>query len=102
MKTYENGMAKLMELMGTATVIAWSLLLGPVGAVLIFSISRVLLSDRPLALIVCVLVAALPLVLGIIWSLLACACLTLSADGPLRERVLNEYSPVRGAAEFTT
>ena len=37
MKTYENGMSKLMELLGTATVIAWSLFLGPVGAVLIFS-----------------------------------------------------------------
>ncbi len=101
MKTYENGMSKLMELLGTATVIAWGLFLGPVGAVLIFSTSCAFLSGQALEGIACALVAAMPVALGAVWSLVACAALIMSRDWLIGDRVVSVRGPVKDAVPFS-
>ncbi|MGO9568078.1 MAG: hypothetical protein ACLP5H_11095 [Desulfomonilaceae bacterium] len=101
MKADENGMSKLMELLGTATVIAWSLFLGPVGAVLIFSTSCAFLSEEPASGIACVLVTAIPVVLGAVWWLVTCAGLIMSRDWLIGDRVVSVHGPVKDAVPFT-
>ncbi len=90
-------MSKLMELLGTATVIAWSLFLGPIGAVFIFITACAFISDQPVAAIACALVATLPLMFGAAWSLVACVGLIMSRDWQIGDRAVSVRGPVKDA-----
>lgn len=100
MKTHEKGISKWREPLGTATVIAWSLLLGPVGAALILGASCAFLSDRPQAGVACAMVAALPVALGAVWSALTCAGLMMARDRLVADRVVGARGSIKEAVLF--
>ena len=59
---------RILPFMGTVMILAWILIVGPLGGLLIGAVAYFMLVDNTFAAVICAAVLLLPAVLTIVWG----------------------------------
>ena len=85
---------RILPFMGTVMILAWILIVGPLGGLLIGAVAYFMLVDNTFAAVICAAVLLLPAVLTIVWGCGAWTEAILEKRFDRAALFLNDASPV--------
>ena len=71
MKTKDSRARAISEALGAAVLICWTLILGPIGAILLLALADAMVSGNSVLIVACALPLLSPLALVLVWGILA-------------------------------
>lgn len=72
MKREDSSWKSIAQAMGTIMIVAWALVLGTVGALLLFGTAYSMVVGNPIAGIVCLVLFFLPFFMTVAWGVAKC------------------------------